>query len=207
VVVQEPGAVAGADDAPPRHWRLWAVIDGHGGPDAGRHAARLLPEELARRMPKRPLLDGAERGAATTADYAERVRAAATAAFLAASLRLQGGPARPGISREQGATATVAIQTGRLLTIANVGAVKAVVDVAAARVEVTRDHRIGCDEDEDSRLAMGERHLAGDILLHGNVVGLVSVCICIGVCVCVCVCVRARSHAGVRVGKLEHGAA
>lgn len=56
-----------------------------------------------------------------------------------------------------GVTATVVIQTGPLLTVCNVGSCRAVLDVGVARVELTDNHRVGCNEMEDARLAMGER--------------------------------------------------
>jgi len=56
----------------------------------------------------------------------------------------------------QGVTATVIVQTGQLLTVVNVGSCKAVLDVGVARVELTEDDKLSCNEDEDERLSMSE---------------------------------------------------
>ena len=60
-----------------------------------------------------------------------------------------------------GVTATVVVRTGCLLTVANVGSCRAVLDVGVARVELTESDRVGCNEAEEARLAMGEQQGCG----------------------------------------------
>lgn len=57
---------------------------------------------------------------------------------------------------DQGTTATVVVVTGPLVTCANIGSSRAVLDMGASRIELTKDHRLGCNEDEDDRLALGD---------------------------------------------------
>jgi hypothetical protein len=72
------------------------------------------------------------------------------------SAALSGDPLAVAQSASLGATATVVVQTGQLLTVASVGSCRAVLDVGVARVELTEDDKLGCNEDEDDRLSMGE---------------------------------------------------
>ncbi|GBF88311.1 hypothetical protein Rsub_01023 [Raphidocelis subcapitata] len=163
-----------------RHWAAWAAFDGYGGTAAAATAAAALPGELAARLPARPLPEAADRGSPEAVEYASRVRMAVVAAFLAVAGRVAAGaqipnapepptggaaaarrpapapapPALPGADRpSSGTTATVIVQTGRLLTVANVGGARALLDVGVARVELTEDDRLGCNEDEEERLA------------------------------------------------------
>lgn len=86
--------------------------------------------------------------------------------FSAAAHHLFGGshaaaaPAAPGHRSGGGAVAAVvAVQTGQLLTIAHVGGGRAVLDVGAAQVDLTVDHRVGRNQEEEARMARGERAL------------------------------------------------
>jgi hypothetical protein len=84
--------------------------------------------------------------------------AAAPAALVPALLAARSAAREAG----PGASATVAVLTGRLLTVANVGSARALLDAGdLARTELTEDDRPGCSEDEDARLAAGEGRCRG----------------------------------------------
>ncbi|KAF8072552.1 protein phosphatase [Scenedesmus sp. PABB004] len=151
------------------HYSVWALFDGHGGPDAARSCAEQLVGLLQARLPAGPL--PLEAGARY--HYADHVRRALAAVFLqlAVSQRhaalqeaaAHGGGGGGGWSWGSGrggcgTSATVAVQAGGLLTVANVGSARCVLDVGHTAFECTQDHRLGDNEEEEERLdAAGAR--------------------------------------------------
>lgn len=148
-----------------RPWAVYACFDGHNG-DAARQLASALVPALEARMPTSPL--GPER--ADVASYAEAVRRALVGAFLALHAELQhveqptAATALPPLGLDthaarsgggSGCTATVAVQTGRLLSVASVGNSRAVLDTGSYVMQLTKDHQLGACEEEDLRLRQG----------------------------------------------------
>jgi serine/threonine protein phosphatase PrpC len=90
---------------------------------------------------------------------ADTIRRAVTAAFLDLAITVQqhdAGHSRKALEAGCGSSAAVAVRTGRLLTVANCGTTKAVLDLGSCAYECTSDHRIGDNEAEDDRLTAGE---------------------------------------------------
>jgi len=129
-----------------------AVFDGHNGPNAAAHCAAELAAVLRARLPPGPPPPGevdsedecdwgAEDAGAAAARAAagEAWRGALAAALAAAFHDLQHGWAARG--RLGGTTATVALQAGRLVTVANVGDSLALLDSGASVMPLTGDHR------------------------------------------------------------------
>jgi serine/threonine protein phosphatase PrpC len=157
VLLQAP---AHAGDCCSRSFSCWALLDGHNGDTVARFLGGSLLPELESRLPAMPLpQDEPEQYV-----YADAVRRAVTAAFLSLSLRiceLTGGTAAG-----CGAAAAVVVQTGHLLTVANAGSSKCVLDVGHCAVECSADHRLGNNEDEEERLDAGGCLTAASQLVH-----------------------------------------
>ena len=134
-------------------YSLAAVFDGHNGPAAAAHCATELAEAVRARLPRGAPPPGEadsedEGGEAAGGDAAslaaralagEAWRGGLAAALVGAFHDLQHGWAARG--RLGGSTATVALQTGRLLMVANVGDSLALLDSGASVMPLTGDHR------------------------------------------------------------------
>lgn len=126
---------------------VWAVFDGHKGDGVAQFLSSNLVPELERRLPAASLPN-------TTEElylYTEHVRRAVLAAFLQLSLDAQQQYFGTGC----GSTATVVVQTGQLLTVANAGSTRCVLDAGNTPIECTADHRLGNSEEEEERLDAG----------------------------------------------------
>lgn len=152
VLLQDP---APAGDCCSRSFSCWALFDGHNGDTVARFLGSSLLPELESRLPAMPLPQEEPEQYV----YADAVRRAVTAAFLSLSLRVSGlaGGAAAGC----GSAAAVVVQTGQLLTVANTGSSKCVLDVGHCAIECSADHRLGNNEDEEERLSAGEPRAVG----------------------------------------------
>jgi len=145
---------------------VYAVMDGHSGAAAAQLAAHLVAA-VTRRLPSEGAYDTSD-----VAACAEMSRRALTGAFLELNELLQSSgrgaaqvlaagmepPAGVGAGwqrRSSGCTATVALRTGRLLTVANVGNSRCVLDTGKAVLDLATDHTLGCCDSESDRLAAG----------------------------------------------------
>lgn len=146
-----------------RHFSVWGVFDGHGGSAVSHYLAKNIVSELELRLPG-PLApdDDVQQSPSTSQQvYAEAVRRAVLAAFLSLALQVQDHlQHRESIDLSStsgcGATATVAVQIGQLLTVANCGSIKCVLDVGHSAFECSSDHKLGNNEDEEQRLDASE---------------------------------------------------
>lgn len=138
------------DHSEDRHWSCFAVFDGHHMDRAAKLAAAALERALSRRMPAAPAPHAQHDDSLALATYARGVRRAVTAAFL--DLHLQLAQDARDRKDSSGTTATVAIVTGPLLTVANVGNSECAVDTGSQFVLMTQDDRIGQSETELIRL-------------------------------------------------------
>jgi serine/threonine protein phosphatase PrpC len=151
VILQDPGA---SGDCCSRSFSCWALFDGHNGDTVARYLGSSLLPELESRLPAMPLPQEEPEQYV----YADAVRRAVTAAFLSLSLRVC--ELTRGTAAGCGSAATVVVQTGNLLTVANAGSSKCVLDVGHCAIECSADHRLGNNEDEDERLSAGELRTA-----------------------------------------------
>ncbi|WIA28462.1 hypothetical protein OEZ86_011006 [Tetradesmus obliquus] len=151
VLLQDP---APAGDCCSRSFSCWALFDGHNGDTVARFLGSSLLPELESRLPAMPLPQEEPEQYV----YADAVRRAVTAAFLSLSLRVSGlaGGAAAGC----GSAAAVVVQTGHLLTVANTGSSKCVLDVGHCAIECSADHRLGNNEDEEERLSAAGAYVA-----------------------------------------------
>ncbi|KAK9829976.1 hypothetical protein WJX72_008988 [[Myrmecia] bisecta] len=129
VIVHEQqlqGSTSSKRSANHAHYSVFGVADGHNGPEAAELCQRTLFNELQLRMPSGAAppvhsLEGQK--------WAQAVRKALADAFLA----LDAAAARN--HEDAGCTLTVAIVTDRLLTVANVGDSKALLDTGFELME------------------------------------------------------------------------
>lgn len=151
VLLQDP---APAGDCCSRSFSCWALFDGHNGDTVARILGSSLLPELESRLPAMPLPQEEPEQYV----YADAVRRAVTAAFLSLSMRVSGlaGGAAAGC----GSAAAVVVQTGHLLTVANTGSTKCVLDVGHCAIECSADHRLGNNEDEEERLNAAGAYVA-----------------------------------------------
>ena len=136
-----------------RPWSLFAVFDGHNGDKVARFLESHMAREVAARLHIQPVGRGCTQH---DYQYAEHVRRVLTGAFISSALELQRRGKRS-LVQTCGSTATVALQTGPLLTVANIGTTRCVLDVGHTSIELTTDHRVGNNEYEEARLAKGKR--------------------------------------------------
>jgi serine/threonine protein phosphatase PrpC len=103
-----------------RPWSLFAVFDGHHGDKVARFLQSHMASEVAARLCDRHIGPGRTQ---QDYQYAEHVRRVLTGAFISSALELQ-RRAKGASLQACGSTATVALQTGPLLTVANIGTTK-----------------------------------------------------------------------------------
>lgn len=147
----------------PRSFAVWAVFDGHNGDTVSRYLAENVVAELERCLPATlpPCEDLQHSPSAQQYLHADCVRKAVLAAFLTFAVHVRdvvqhGGSDVRSRGFYSGSTATVAVQIGPLLTVANVGNTKCVLDVGHTAFECTSDHKLGNNEDEEERLDASE---------------------------------------------------
>jgi serine/threonine protein phosphatase PrpC len=132
-----------------RSFGCWALFDGYNGHTVARFLASSLLPELESCLPAMHL----PQEESEQYVYADAVRRAVTAAFLSLSLRVR--ELTGGAAAGCGSAAAVVVQTGHLLTVANAGSSKVVLDVGHTALECSADHRLGNNEDEEERLDAG----------------------------------------------------
>lgn len=144
-----------------RPWSAFAVFDGHNGDQVSSFLAKRTLAELIPRMPEGPCYGDA----AAFYEYAEQVRRAITSTFVALSIEAARF-SKSGSGPACGSTATIAVQTGNLLTVANVGNSKCVLDTGHSTIQLSTDDRVGENDDEEIRLAQGKAllHVGGWVL-------------------------------------------
>lgn len=146
---------------------VWAIFDGHDGDTVSKFLAKHIVSEVSQRLPAPLVFEDDSQQSPTAAHhiYAELVRRAVLAAFLSLAAKLHHflhydcDQAREhGYVSSCGSTATVAVQIGPLLTVANVGNTRCVLDVGNTVIECSSDHKLGDNEDEEARLDASEFH-------------------------------------------------
>eukprot|EP00882_Tetradesmus_deserticola_P011023 GHRQ01011658.1.p1 GENE.GHRQ01011658.1~~GHRQ01011658.1.p1 ORF type:complete len:190 (+),score=68.26 GHRQ01011658.1:423-992(+) len=146
VLLQAP---ASAGDGSSRSFSCWALFDGHRGDTVARFLGSSLLPDLEKRLPAVP--SPSEEPEQYV--YADAVRRAVTAAFLSLSMRVR--ELTSSTAAGCGSAAAVVVQTGHLLTVANAGSSKCILDVGQCAIECSADHRLGYNEDEEQRLDAG----------------------------------------------------
>lgn len=131
-----------------RHFGLFAALDGHASDSAARYAAQHLQSQLFARLPPQPPAHPGDPA------YAASMRRAVAASFVATAELFRRA------RRSGGSTATVAVVTGGLLTVASVGTSACVIDSGWHSEVVSVDHRIGTNDAETSRLSGGGAQIA-----------------------------------------------
>lgn len=126
---------------------LFAVFDGHNGPRAARFAADNVAQIVEGFLP--PWVSNAADPAAPAPQMAAQLQEALVLAFL--ELHRQFG----GVGRKGGCTATVALQAGRLLTVASLGSGRCVLDMGClgSLLTLSVEHRISSNVAERQRLS------------------------------------------------------
>lgn len=145
VVVQEP------------NFSVWAVFDGYNGSAVSDYLANNLVSELKSRLPGPLALEHDAQNSPSAGQYlyAEAVRRAVLASYLSSAVKVRKHIQHSesvGYSSGCGATATIAVQMGPLLTVSNCGNTKCVLDVGHTAFECSSDHKLGNNEDEELRL-------------------------------------------------------
>ncbi|KAF6264430.1 phosphatase 2C-like domain-containing protein [Scenedesmus sp. NREL 46B-D3] len=151
VILQAP---APAGNGSSRSFSCWALFDGYNGDTVAQFLGSSLLPELENRLPAMPLPQAEPEQCV----YADAVRRAVTATFLSLSLRVR--DLTSGKAAGCGSAATVVVQTGHLLTVANAGSSKCVLDVGQCAIECSADHRLGNNEDEEDRLNAAGAYVA-----------------------------------------------
>lgn len=124
-------------------YSLYAVFDGHNGHEAAQFSMGAIHREIHRRLPVGPWPADNE---ASIHEWLAQLRAAVALALAAVERKF----AAAGIS--SGATCTIVLQTGWLITVANLGDSSAYVDTGSDVVGLTEDHRLDDSELERQRL-------------------------------------------------------
>jgi serine/threonine protein phosphatase PrpC len=143
-------------------WAAYAILDGHNGDAVAKFVSSQLLQQLVTRLPS------AATYACSSHGFAEQTRKAVAAAFLATAQALHSSSDLDGAAAEGcSCAATLALHTGALLTVANVGTSSCWLDLGRTVINLTTDHRAGADDDETDRLATGEAAAPG----KGRVLG------------------------------------
>lgn len=122
---------------------FYAVADGHNGSAAAQHVSMALPQELERQLGSGP------------GPRSETAICQALARTFVAT--------NDAVCKQffcSGCTLTAAVLSGDVLTIANVGDSKAMLDTGAELIELTTEHRIGQAPSEFARLEQAGGRLA-----------------------------------------------
>lgn len=131
-------------------WSAYGVLDGHGSQSAAEFSKERLLIELTSRMPLEAPPEPAD--VHRFAGYASCVRKALASAFVAVDEAFRDG------QRKGGTTATVAVQTGRLLTVGNVGDSTCLLDSGAEVLTLSTTDRLDDNPLEAQRVeAAGSR--------------------------------------------------
>ncbi|KAK9806461.1 hypothetical protein WJX73_009939 [Symbiochloris irregularis] len=122
---------------------LYCICDGHNGSGAARHACENMAQAVHERMPGPP---PPESDVKRHLRWRERLQhtLVGALAYLHESFACDGEPA--------GCTATIVLQCGWYLTIANLGDSRAIVDTGKAVTQLTVDHRLATHMGERRRL-------------------------------------------------------
>lgn len=140
-------------------WTLYCVCDGHGGVAAAQFLKERMGADLVKRLPPGPP------PAVMTRDHPwlEKVRMALIDCFMWMDEEFE----KEGLPPSIGSTVTVALLSGWLLTIANIGDSECFMDVGNRKeYELTTSHKIDTNRGEQSRLkAVGKtvRPLSQDL--------------------------------------------
>ncbi|CAD7697268.1 unnamed protein product [Ostreobium quekettii] len=126
-------------------WKLYCVCDGHGGVGAARFVQEQLITSLRRLLPRgpQPDLDSAE-----GRQWAEQISSAIAATFVA----LDEGFAE--YRCPSGTTVSLALLSGWLLTVANVGDSEVYLDTGTCVGEMACCHKVEDNKKEQQRLAV-----------------------------------------------------
>ncbi|KAK9787603.1 hypothetical protein WJX73_002953 [Symbiochloris irregularis] len=139
---------------------LFCVFDGHNGRDAAAHCRNELLSILMALLPSGPL--PADQESQEFRTFCGLVQKALVVSFM----QLQHGFAVKG--KVAGSTATVVLQCGWLLTVANVGDSYALLDTGSQTMLLTADHRVASSKTEQERMtALGIRMTNIDSSGHG----------------------------------------
>ncbi|GMH43107.1 hypothetical protein BSKO_11029 [Bryopsis sp. KO-2023] len=124
-------------------WKIFCVCDGHGGPGAAEFVERNLLNTLGLHLPKtKPPPWGTDEGKI----WANKISEALTTSFVALDEEF----AEMGCG--SGTTVSVALLSGWLLTVANVGDSEVFLDVGGAIGEMTSCHKVHSNQSEQQRL-------------------------------------------------------
>eukprot|EP01026_Neomeris_dumetosa_P044101 TRINITY_DN3705_c0_g2_i1.p1 TRINITY_DN3705_c0_g2~~TRINITY_DN3705_c0_g2_i1.p1 ORF type:complete len:738 (-),score=118.39 TRINITY_DN3705_c0_g2_i1:1192-3405(-) len=141
-----------AHDLGSKFFNLYCLCDGHQGAEAAQFVQDCLWDIVNHYMPDTPpppTFSNAE-----GMKYAEKVRRALTQAFV----EIDSQWARQ--LKISGCTVTVAVVTGELLTVANVGDSRALLVCTDCVVSMTVDHRVQDNKNEKQRLKLAGAHVA-----------------------------------------------
>lgn len=146
----QPAQLPGAD-AGTLPWSMFAICDGHQGSAAAQFVQSRLWPLVQKRLPGSfpSLWEGAE-----LLIFAEKVRSALIEAMDEVDTEWYNE------ERPSGTTATVALVSGWLLSVANVGDTCAILHTGDKVMEMTRSHRLDDCPDERKRLSESGAHLA-----------------------------------------------